>query len=127
MCLLNITSRKNNQNLGIYLFLCVAVAIYSLSGFFTKLASGFAYLSKAYLLCLCSAIFVLAIYAVLWQMILKVIPLNQAYPFRSLGLVYSLLIACLAFHEEITIHNLVGSAMVLCGLLVLLIEKRKIQ
>ena len=121
------SSQRNSHNWGIYLFLCVAVAIYSLSGFFTKLASGYAHLSKAYLFCLCCAIFVLAIYAVLWQMILKVIPLNQAYPFRSLGLVYGLLIAGLAFHEEITIQNLVGCFIVLCGLLVLMTEKRKIQ
>ena len=113
--------------LGMTSFLCLAIAIYSMSGFFTKLASGYNYLSKGYLLCLCSVIFVLTVYAVLWQMILKVIPLNRAYPFRSLGLVYGLLISSLAFHEEVTIYNILGSAIVMCGLLVLMTEKRKIQ
>ncbi len=113
--------------LGMTSFLCLAIAIYSMSGFFTKLASGYNYLSKGYLLCLCSAIFVLTVYAVLWQMILKVIPLSQAYPFRSLGLVYGMLIASLPFHEEITIQNLVGCFIVLCGLLLLMTEKRKIK
>ena len=105
------------------LFLTLAVVIYSLAGFFSKLASGYAFLSLPYICCLGGVIIVLGIYAVLWQMALKRVPLNQAYLFRSLGVVFGLAIAHLAFHESLSWQNLLGAAIVLCGLLILLSEK----
>lgn len=105
------------------LFLCFAVAVYSASGFFSKIASRYDFLSFPYLLCLGGLVFVLGIYAVLWQIALKRVPLNQAYLFRSLGIVYGLAIACFIFHESITWGNLLGGTIVLGGLLVLMIEK----
>lgn len=105
------------------LFLVFAVAVYSSAGFFSKLASGYDFLSLPYVGCLGGVIIVLGIYAVLWQMALKRVPLNQAYLFRSLGVVFGLAIAFLAFHEFISWQNLLGAAIVLCGLLVLLSEK----
>ncbi len=101
------------------LYLSFSIAVYAVSGYFTKLASGFTFLSTAYLLCLGGAITVLAIYAVLWQMALKRVPLTQAYPFRSLGIIYGLAIAYLAFHEDVTWHNLIGAIIVLSGLLII--------
>jgi drug/metabolite transporter (DMT)-like permease len=105
------------------LFLVFAVAVYSSAGFFSKLASGYDFLSQPYICCLGGVIIVLGIYAVLWQMALKRVPLNQAYLFRSLGVVFGLAIAFLAFHESISWHNLLGAAIVLCGLLILLSKK----
>lgn len=105
------------------LFLVFSVAVYSFAGFFSKLASGYDFLSLPYISCLGGVIIVLGIYAVLWQMALKRVPLNQAYLFRSLGLVFGLAIAYFAFHESISWHNLLGAAIVLCGLLILLSKK----
>lgn len=114
------TSRLTIRNV---LFLTFAVAIYSSAGFFSKLASGYDLLSVPYIGCLGGVIIVLGIYAVLWQMALKRVPLNQAYLFRSLGVVFGLAIAYFAFHELISWQNLLGAAIVLCGLLILLSEK----
>lgn len=96
-----------------------AVAVYSLSGFFTKLASRYDFLTLPYDACLVGALIVLGIYAVLWQIILKLMPLSVAYPFRSLGVVYGLAIAGFAFSEPITWQNLIGGAIVMFGLFVL--------
>lgn len=101
---------------------CIAVAIYSLSGFFTKLASRCEFLSLPYLTFLFCVLVVLGCYAVLWQMILKRIPLSRAYMFRSLGVIYGLLIACFAFGERITTPNILGCTTVMLGLRVLLSE-----
>ena len=105
------------------LFLTFAVAVYSSAAFFSKLASGFVFLSLPYICCLGGVIIVLGIYAVLWQMALKRAPLNKAYLFRSLGVVFGLAIAYFAFHESISWQNLLGASIVLCGLLILLSEK----
>ena len=105
------------------LFLCFAVAVYSVSGFFSKMASGHDFLSFPYLLYLGGVVLVLGTYAILWQMALKRVPLNKAYLFRSLGVVYGLAIAYFVFHETITWGNLLGGGLVLGGLLVLMTEK----
>jgi drug/metabolite transporter (DMT)-like permease len=110
------TKDKGVRNLFL---LCFAVAVYSTSGLFSKLASGYEFLSFPYTCCLCGVILVLGIYAILWQMALKKIPLSQAYPFRSLGVVFGLAIAGLIFHETITLFNLLGSGLVIVGLLVI--------
>ena len=105
------------------IFLCFAVAIYSTSGIFSKLASGYEFLSYLYMLCLGVVITMLGVYAVLWQMALKRVPLNQAYLFRSLGLVYGLCIAHFIFNEKITVQNIGGCCLVLTGMLLLLSKK----
>ena len=105
------------------LFLSFAVAVYSASGFFSKMASRQEFLSFPYLLYLGGVVIVLGTYAILWQMALKKVPLNKAYLFRSLGLVYSIAIAYFIFHETITWGNLLGGGIVLGGLLVLMTEK----
>lgn len=101
------------------LFLCLAVGVYSMSGLFTKLAAGYAFLSIPYFLCLAGVLVVLGLYAVLWQVALKRVPLSLAYPFRSLGVVYGLAIAGFVFHEEVTAQNLFGGCIVLVGLLLM--------
>lgn len=101
------------------LFLCVAVAVYSLSAVFTKLASLCSFLSIPFFIYLCGVIIVLGSYAVLWQIALKKIPLNLAYPFRSLSVIYGLAIAFFLFHENVTWQNLLGGLIVLFGLLII--------
>jgi len=106
-----------------FLLLCLAVAIYSLSGFFSKTASYYDFLSPIYTLCLVAVVGVLGVYAILWQMILKRVPLSVAYPFRSLGVIYGLAIAGFAFHEPITWQNLLGGAIVMLGLFIMTTDK----
>ena len=111
-------------NIKNILLLCITIAVYSMSDLFSKLASGCDFLSGLYFVYLSGAVLVLVLYALLWQMVLKRIPLNKAYMFRSLGVVYGLGIAFLVFHENITWLNILGSALVLSGLLILLSDSQ---
>jgi len=101
------------------LLLLVAIAVYSASNYFTKQASNHVFMSLVYMLCLIGVVGVLGCYAVLWQIALKRIPLSQAYPFRSLSIVFGLAIAYFAFHEVVTWQNLIGCLIVLLGLLII--------
>lgn len=114
---------KKELTLKTVFFLGFAVAVYSSSGIFSKLASEQAFLSPTYLLYLSGVVAVLSIYAVLWQMALKRVPLNQAYLFRSLGVIYGLCIAHFLFNEMITVQNIAGCCLVLTGMLILLSKK----
>ncbi len=104
----------------ILLHLCVV--IFSLTGVFSKLASGeyvsggltnpmlYLYLFLMFLDCF--------IYAICWQKMIKRFPLNIGYANRSLYLVWSQLWAVLIFHETLTVRNVLGMLTVLVGVIV---------
>ena len=110
---------KSSLSFKSIFFISFAVAVYSLSGLFSKLASSCDFLSYSYFLCLLGVIGVLGSYAILWQIALKRISLSQAYPFRSLSIVFGLAIAYFAFHEVVTWQYLIGCLIVLFGLLII--------
>ena len=117
------TKKGNSLTLKYAIFLVVAVAVYSLSGFFSKKAALEAFLSPQYIFYFLGVVFVLGVYAVMWQIALKKVPLNQAYMFRSLGVVYGLSIAHFIFGESVTLQNLIGGALVISAVLIVSTEK----
>lgn len=62
---------------------------------------------------------VMGIYAVLWQKVLSIIPLNRAYLYKSSGIIISLMYAYIFFGEEITVKNILGALMIVIGILIL--------
>ena len=126
MSMSNISVHKDKPlSIKYVLFLMLSVAVYSMSGLFTKLASRFDFFSPSYIGCLLGALFILATYAILWQIILKKVQLSQAYPFRSLGVIYGLAIASFAFHEPISFQNIMGCGLIMGGLLTLSVGVEK--
>ena len=69
----------------IYIVLIGAIFIYTTSGVFSKLASQQNFASLLYIAFLCGSVAVLGIYAVLWQQIIKRMPVGDAYLFKGTG------------------------------------------
>ena len=91
----------------------------SLSSIFSKLASREPFLSLPYILCFGGIIFILGLYAVLWQQVLKKIPLSVAMANKPVALVLSLLWAFLFFKEQLSLKVILGVAFMLCGIIVI--------
>lgn len=90
------------------LYACVTV--------FTKYASQQEMMSMRYLLGLGGAIAVMGVYAFLWQQVLRHIELSTAYMFKGTSLVFVMLLAALLFSETITWMNVLGSAIIILGI-----------
>ncbi len=58
---------------------------------------------------------VLGVYAILWQQVIKRIPLSVAYANRAVALLWSLLWAVLIFHEQATLQKVLGVLLVVAG------------
>lgn len=99
-----------------YFSLIGIYAIYACTAIFTKMASRQEMLSWPYLFWIAGAVGVLGVYAVLWQQIIKRMPLSTAYMFKGMSLVFVLLISALLFGEAITTSNLIGSAIIIIGI-----------
>ncbi|MBR5395230.1 MAG: EamA family transporter [Bacteroidaceae bacterium] len=99
-----------------YIFLLVSFLIYSLTGVFTKFASMQEFLSWQYILLLGGAIFVIGIYAILWQQIIRRMPVSDAFMWKGTTIVWTMLLAYSIFGEPITIHNIIGSVIIIAGI-----------
>lgn len=90
-----------------------------------KLASKYEFLSFQYVLYLGMTILVMGIYAMLWQKVLELIPLNKAYLYKSSGIGISLMYAYIIFDENITVNNILGCAMIIMGIMVLSYKRKQ--
>ena len=99
-----------------YLALVGVNLIYACTSIFTKMASRQEMLSWPYLFWIAGAIGVMGVYALLWQQIIKRMPLSTAYMFKGTGLIFVLLISALLFGEAITLNNVLGSAIIIAGI-----------
>lgn len=93
--------------------------IYACVGICTKMASLQPTGSWPYLLWFGGAVAIIALYALLWQQVLRRIELSTAYMFKGTTLIFTMLIAALLFGEHITTTNIVGSLMIVTGIVIL--------
>lgn len=108
---------------GIVLFLLMQVmnVVFSLNSVLMKLASVswqanglFAVKTIAILF---ASVTVLGVYAVAWQAILSKVELSHAYLNKGTVVFWSLLWSSVVFREQITVFNIVGSAVIFAGLI----------
>ena len=100
----------------VYIVLIGAIFIYTTSGVFSKLAAQQDFASLLYLAFLCGSVAVLGIYAVLWQQIIKRMPVGDAYLFKGTGVIFGLALAHFVFGEVITLYNIVGAGIIIAGI-----------
>ena len=60
-----------------------------------------------------------ALLMLLWIWILSFIPLNRAYPFVMLSLVFTPMLSWMLFHERLTLGYFCGVALIMGGLVVI--------
>ena len=106
---------KNKISLGRILFIQCSVIIISLSSVFQKLAAGYPPLSFMFLFYYACSLAVLFFYAILWQIILKRVPLSVAYSNRALSTIWALVWGVLLFHEHIGWNHIFGAVIIYVG------------
>ena len=58
----------------------------------------------------------MGLYALLWQQVIARMSLSTAYMFKGTSLIFVLLISALLFGETILINNIIGSAIIIVGI-----------
>lgn len=113
-------SLKNNKFKFIknILILQAIILIYTLSTVAAKFASGEEFLSFNFILFYGIEIFILGVYAILWQQIIKKFEISVAYANRAMALLWSIVWALVFFNEKITIYNVIGVIIVIIGTII---------
>lgn len=110
-----------------YILLHLTVMLFSFTSVYSKAASGFynrggvtspmLYLFLFLMLSNC------ALYAVIWQKVIKKFELNVAYANRTVYLIWSQIWAVVIFHENLSVNNIIGMIIVFIGVLVVAVHE----
>ena len=98
-----------------YSLLHLLLLFYSLGGICSKLAGREPLLSFRFILLYGGLLFIMLVYAVGWQQLIKRMPLTTAYSNKAVGLLWSTLWGVLLFQEKLTLRMVVGAVIVVCG------------
>jgi multidrug transporter EmrE-like cation transporter len=93
--------------------------LYACVGICTKMAALQSTGSLSYLLWFSGAVVIIAVYAFIWQQVLRRMDLSTAYMFKGTTLIFTMLIAALLFGETVTVPNIIGSLIIVCGIVIL--------
>ena len=106
-------------------FLCLQLLllVYSLGGIFSKMAALQSFLSMKYILYYGIVLFILVIYAIFWQQIIKKLPLIVAYASKAVTVIWGVVWGMLVFNEHITIQNIVGAIIIVVGIVFVVSEE----
>ena len=101
----------------VYALLHVIIALYSIAGICMKKASGVPIASLAFFAWYAGVLFLLFVYAIVWQQVLKRLTLTTAFANRGVTLVWGMLWGALLFAESISIWMILGAAIVFVGII----------
>ncbi len=111
--------KTGNKRLKNILLLQLAVLTYSLSTVAGNMAAQYEFLSVNYILFFGLEFVILAIYAVMWQQVIKHFQLSIAYINKSGTLMWSMLWNFLIFSQGITPGRVIGVLLVMCGVIIM--------
>ncbi len=105
-----------------YILLHALLVFYSAGAICSKMAAAQELFSLKFFLFYGLVLFNLACYALFWQQILKRIPLTVAFANKAVTIVWGLLWGFLFFHEAITIGKVIGSLLIIAGVLIVVTD-----
>lgn len=108
-----------------FMILHLILMLYSAGGIFSKLAAGEEFLSLNFILFYGIVILNLAVYALLWQQVLKQLPLTTAYANKAVTIIWGMLWGMLFFQETISVQNIIGAVIVLAGVILMVTGEDK--
>ena len=98
-----------------FVFLHCVLLLYSLCSVCSKNAAQFDFLSFPWILWYGLSLCGLFAYAVLWQQVIKKMPLTIAFSNKAIVIIWGILWSTLIFRETIEPRMLIGAAMIIIG------------
>ena len=111
-----------SKNTKTILALNILLMFFSLGGIFSKLASKQSFLSLEFILCYGALLFIMFVYAIGWQQIIKRLPLTTAYANRAVTIVWGIIWGLLIFNEKLNVGKVIGAVIVIAGVLLYVTE-----
>ncbi|MCX4268808.1 MAG: transporter [Lachnospiraceae bacterium] len=98
------------------LILHMVLAVYSILGIASKLASKEQFMSFRFIVLYGVVVGSLFLYAIIWQQLLKQISLITAYANKAITIIWGMIWGAVFFQEEITIQKGIGGIVIMMGI-----------
>ncbi|MCR5420267.1 MAG: EamA family transporter [Lachnospiraceae bacterium] len=106
---------KKIKNLMI---LHIILALFSVSGIFSKMAAMEELLSFKWIIYYAIVLFALFIYAIAWQQIIKQMPIVTAYANKAALVIWGIIWGFVVFKEKISVFKVIGAVIIIIGVYV---------
>ncbi len=116
------TENKKKADVKAYVLLHAILLMYSFCSVFSKLASSQPLLSFWFVFYYGLMLVILAAYALLWQQVLKKMPLTTAFSNKAVVIVWGMIWGALIFSETIYWYMIVGSIIIFAGVLLVVAD-----
>lgn len=103
-----------------YILLHIIVFIYSMSNILSKKAAFEEFLSMKFIMLYGLVLVCMGIYALVWQQVIKKLPLNVAFANKSVTVIWGMVWGCIFFHESITSKMVLGALIVIAGVIMVI-------
>lgn len=91
------------------------MALFAAGGIFSKLAAEEEMLSFNWIKYYAIVLFILFVYAIAWQQIIKKMPIVTAYANKAVTVIWGIVFGYFIFDEEITVPKVVGALIIIAG------------
>ena len=111
------TPERKASILPVFL-LHVLFFVYSFSTVLSKAAAMEETMSIRFFAFYGGVLFLLGVYAIVWQQLIKKLPLVFAYANKAITIVWGIIWGALLFSERITSGKIIGAAVVIAGIII---------
>ncbi|MBQ6812114.1 MAG: EamA family transporter [Agathobacter sp.] len=101
-----------------FIQLHILLFLFSLGSVCSKVAGQAEFLSMKFIIFYGIVLVILFGYALVWQQLLKKLPLVTAYANKAVTVIWGLLWGTIIFKEKITLFNILGAALIILGIYV---------
>ena len=115
----------SNTKLTSILFMHASFLVYCIYPLLGKFATRYELFSFPFIAFYCVVFAVLFVYALLWQQVLKKIPLTTAIANKSITIIWGMIFGLFFFDEKITLEMFLGALLILSGIFILSTEKEQ--
>ena len=114
--------QKKKFDIKTYAVLHFILLLYSFVGVFMKLAFNCDFLSFWFVVYAGLAVLFLGVYALIWQQVLKKLPLTVAFTNKAICIAWGMLWGWLILGDNITWYKIVGSLIVFAGVVLVVAD-----
>ncbi len=115
---------EKKDNFITYILMHFGFLIYSCYSLVGKYSSKVELFSLTFFVLYALVVFILFVYAIIWQQVLKSIRLSTAIANKSVTIIWGMFFGRIFFNETITIKNIIGAVIILAGILLLSLEEK---
>lgn len=98
------------------IFLHLILFMYSCCGIFSKLAGLQDFLSLQFFIYYGIVLLILFIYAILWQKVIKLLPLTTAFANKAVTVIWGIIFGITIFGESLTLGKVFGAILIILGI-----------